>query len=90
MPERLRVTAMAGAGKTPTCIQITQRLLKKVPAIRIAYIVFNNEARQEALAWFPEGVAVFTSHSLARRSVWPHPLPIGEPKLDDIVREADV
>ena len=53
MPERLRVAAVAGAGKTTTCIQITKRLLKKMPAIRIAYIVFNDKARQEALARFP-------------------------------------
>ena len=50
-------------------------ILQRDPESRIAYIVFNEKARQEAAARF-QGVHVVTSHSLARGRVWPMPLDV--------------
>ena len=54
---------------------LARRSLQQDPESRIAYIVFNEKARQEATARF-QGVHVVTSHSLARGRVWPMPLDV--------------
>ena len=57
--DRIRINVVAGSGKTTTCVMLARRILQRDPESRIAYIVFNQKARQEATARF-QGVHVVT------------------------------
>ena len=85
----LRITAVAGAGKTTTCVKLTERLLagQDGPGTRILYVVFNEKAKEEASARFKKQVLVSTSHSLAKKRVWPSDRVNGShPNLDFVAR----
>eukprot|EP00434_Breviolum_minutum_P012996 symbB.v1.2.011456.t1/scaffold713.1/size170176/5 len=85
--EVLRIVAVAGAGKTTTCMKLADRLLAQDPDLRIAYVVFNEKAMQEAQARFSKKVQVVTSHSLAKKRVWKdNPVKSSHPKLDEVAR----
>lgn len=85
--QRLRVSAVAGAGKTTTCVKLAERLLQADPAARILYVVFNKQAREDAMARFPKEVEIKTSHALARKRVWKEDWKVSDdsPKLDEVV-----
>lgn len=84
--DRFRISAVAGAGKTTTCINLTKRLLRNDPNMKILYVVFNKKAKEEAMVRFPKEVHVTTSHALVRRRIWPElDISNSNPRLEDVV-----
>lgn len=59
--EILKVTALAGTGKTTTLVAYA----KARPQLRFLYVAFNKSVQREAAAKFPNNVTCKTSHSLA-------------------------
>jgi F-box protein, helicase, 18 len=59
--EILKVTALAGTGKTTTLVAYTRAR----PQLRFLYVAFNKSVQLEASAKFPKNVTCKTSHALA-------------------------
>jgi F-box protein 18 (helicase) len=59
--EILKVTALAGTGKTTTLVAYT----RERPHLRFLYVAFNKSVQLEAAAKFPKNVTCKTSHALA-------------------------
>lgn len=57
----LKVTALAGTGKTTTLVAYAQAR----PRLRFLYVAFNKSVQLEAAAKFPHNVTCKTSHALA-------------------------
>ncbi|CAJ1341304.1 unnamed protein product [Effrenium voratum] len=88
---KLRVSAVAGAGKTTTCVKLAERILKDSPDTKILYVVFNEKAKEEAVARFPAQVAVKTSHAVSRSWAWRCPKHVEKGiKLDEVVEHFEL
>lgn len=76
--QRVVVKALAGTGKTSTCVEIANRQIRQP----MLYLAFNKSVQMEAARRFPEWVDVRTAHSVAYQAIgklYGHRLP-GNPE----------
>lgn len=65
----LKLTAVAGSGKTSTLLGISRVTEQTQPGRNGLYIAFNNSVAREAQRRFPRSVAAMTAHALARKNI---------------------
>lgn len=66
---QLKITAVAGSGKSSTLLGIARLEAQRNPARRGLYLAFNRSVAKEASGKFPQQVQASTAHSLAYRHI---------------------
>lgn len=67
--EQLKITAVAGSGKSSTLLGIARLEAQRNPSRNGLYLAFNRSVAKEASGKFPRQVQASTAHSLAYRHI---------------------